>query len=146
MVSILNNSTTQADNVTVLANIPSEITSLGNLQINGVPTSGDIVSGVNIGSIAPSTSKSVTFEGRTQTISAQATKQAMVTVRVSDRDQSDSISMDLTIGQVAGASVSSAQASSGFMAFLRRWYAWIIGGIIMISLFIIVFRRLSSNT
>ena len=64
----------QVNNVNVSANIPSEVASLGNLQVDGVQVSGDIVSGINIGNLAPGTAKSITFEGKTQSISTQATK------------------------------------------------------------------------
>jgi len=142
---VTNSSNAQIDNVSVSANIPNEVSSLGNLQANGVPVSGDIVSGINIGSIAPSTTKLVTFEGKTQTLSTAATEQATATSNVSGATESDSVSINLTTGQVAGASVSSTPASSGFLAFLKRWYLWIIVGLVLIFLFIIVFRRLSSN-
>lgn len=144
MISATNNSTTQIDNVNISANIPTEITSLGDLQINGVPVSGDIVAGVYIGSVAPSTTKLVTFEGRTQTISAAATKQATATSSVSGVTQSDSVSINLAPGQVAAA-VSGASATSGFWGFLKRWYLWILGILVLIFLFIIVFKRFSSD-
>lgn len=149
MISAVNNSTAQIDNAGVSANIPSEISSLGNLQVNGVPVSGDIVSGINIGSIAPSATKSITFEGRTQTISSNATKQATATSNVSGAVQSDSISIDLAAGQVAGAAVSTAPAGPGgypgFWGFLKRWYVWILAAFVIICLFVVVFRRFSSE-
>ena len=148
MISATNNSTAQIDNVNILANIPMEISSLGNLQLNGVPVSGDIVSGINIGSIAPSTSKSVTFEGKTQTLSEPATKQATATSNVSGASGvpsgSDSVSITLNPDQAA-AMVSNAPATSGFTGFLKHWYLWILGAVALVFLFIIVFKRLSSN-
>jgi hypothetical protein len=146
MVSVANNSATQVDNISVLANIPSEITSLGNLQINGVQLSGDIVSGVNMGSLAPGVSKSITFEGKTQSIPAQAVKQAAASINVSGSLQSDYVSIDLIPAQAAGAVVSSSVATSGFWTFLKRWYLWILVGLVLIFLFVVVFRRLSSSS
>jgi hypothetical protein len=149
MVSVANNSGNQANNVNVSANIPSEISSLGNLQINGVQVSGDIVSGINIGSLALGSAKTITFEGKTQTISGTgeypASKQALVTANVSGILQSDSVSINLNPGLAAVASASSSQGTSGFWAFLKRWYLWILVGLVLIFLFIVVFRRLSSN-
>lgn len=145
MISIANNSGSQADNITVSANIPSEVTSLGNLQINGVPVTGDIVAGINIGSLTAGSAKSITFEGRAQSILIQSTKQATATVNVSGVPQSDSLSVNLVTGQVAGASVSDNGSTTGFMAFLKRWYLWIFVGLVLLFLFIVVFRRLSSN-
>ena len=146
MISVSNNSTSQIDNVNISANIPSEISSLGNLQLNGVLVSGDIITGINIGSIAPESDKSITFEGKTQTISGVATKQAIVTSNVSGITQTDTISINLNPSQnQAAAAVSSAPATSGFWAFLKHWYLWILVGLALIFLFIVVFRRLSSN-
>ena len=150
MVSVVNNSATQIGNVNIAANIPSEITSLGNLQINGVSVSGDIISGVNVGSLAPGNAKSVTFEGKSGSISLQTTKQAVATVSaVGYSPQSDSVSIILNTVQVgseiATASVVSS-AASGFWDFVKRWYLWVLVGLVLIFLFIIVFRRLSNNS
>ena len=144
MISALNNSTAQIDNVNISANIPTEISSLGNLQLNGVPVSGDIVTGINIGSIAPSTTKLITFEGKTQVISSLATKQATATSNVLGATQSDSVSINLTPSQ-ATAAVSNTQTTSGFGEFLKRWYLWILGAIVLVFLFVVVFKRLSSD-
>lgn len=144
MISVANSSTAQIDNVIVSANIPTEISSLGNLQINGVPFSGDVISGINIGSVAPTTTKSITFEGKTATISGVATTQAVATSNISGITQSDSVSISFNPAQAAAA-VSNTQATSGFGGFLSRWYIWILVALVIIFLFIVVFRRLSSD-
>ena len=46
----------------------------------------------------------------------------------------------------SAAAVSSAPATTGFMGFLKHWYAWILVALILIFLFVVVFRRLSSET
>ena len=153
MVTVNNNSTKQIDDVNVSANIPTEISSLGNLQINGVMVSGDIVSGINIGSVAPAGTKSITFEGKTQDISAQtagnSAEQAIASTSVSGaQKQSDSVSMSFTATQTTNATaaaISTSQDSSGFMGFLKRWYLWILTGLVLIFLFVIVFKRFSSD-
>ncbi|MCX6723539.1 MAG: hypothetical protein NT094_05800 [Candidatus Staskawiczbacteria bacterium] len=156
MIYATNNSTTQIDNVNILANIPREISSLGNLQVNGIPTSGNIISGVNIGSLGPKTTKSIIFEGKTQTLSENATKQATATINISGSTaqtttaKSDSISINLIPNQnqnqaAAAVSLTPATSESGFMGFFKQWYVWILIGLILIFLFIIVYRRLSSN-
>ena len=145
MVSIANNSNAQLNNVTVTANIPMEITSLGNLQVDETAVSGDIVSGVNVGNIAPATAKIITFEGKTAGISMQSTKQATATVSASGNSRSDSVSIVLNPGQASAAAVSAASGSSGLWEFIKRWYLWILVALVLIFLFIVVFRRLSSN-
>jgi len=148
MISATNSSTTQINNVDVSANIPSEISSLGNLQLNGVPVSGDIVSGINIGSLAPTSTKSITFEGKTQTISSSSTKQATATSNISGDPkgalQSDSVSIILNPIQ-ATAAVSATPTTSGFWEFLKHWYLWILGALVLIFLFFVVFKRISSE-
>jgi len=150
MISAVNNSAVQIDNVIVSANIPAEVSSLGNLKLDGISITGDIVSGVNIGSVASGATKAVTFEGRTQALSAAATKQATATVSVSGVTGSplgsDSVSIDFIPGQETAAAVSNTPAPSGFWAFLKQWYLWILGALVLIFLFIVVFKRLSSES
>jgi len=145
MATISNNSTFQIDNINVSANIPNEISYLGNLQLNGVPISGDIVSGINIGSISPSSAKTITLEGKTQTISTVTTKQAIFSSNILGTTQSDSVSLNFSTGQVTASVATSVPATSGFWEFIKRWYLWIIVGLVLIFLFIIVFKRLSSE-
>lgn len=144
MVSVANSSTSQIDSLSVSANIPGEISSLGNLQINGVAVAGDIVAGVNIGSVAPLSTKSITFEGKTQAITSASTKTATATTTVSGVTQSDTVSIEFTLAE-ASAAVSGTPAASGFGAFLKRWYLWILGGFVLIFLFVVVFKRFSSE-
>ena len=65
---------------------------------------------------------------------------------VNNITQPDSVTMNSNPVQVqSAAAVSSAEATSGFWAFLKRWYLWILALLVLIFLFIVVFRRLSSN-
>lgn len=43
------------------------------------------------------------------------------------------------------AAVSTTPATSGFWGFIKRWYLWILGALILILLFVVVFKRLSSE-
>jgi len=143
MISVANNSSSQVDNVNISANIPQEITSLGNLQLSGTPVSGDIISGINIGPVPASNTKSVTFEGKTQAIGENSTKQA--TAAISGSIQSDSVSINFVPTQAAAAAVSSSPASFSLGAFLRRWYMWLLAGLVLVIVVIVVFRRFSST-
>jgi len=65
---------------------------------------------------------------------------------VNNTMQSDSVTMNPNPAQVQSvAAVSSVEATSGFWPFLKRWYLWILVLLVLIFLFIVVFRRLSSN-
>jgi hypothetical protein len=145
MVATTNSGTSQIDNIKISGSIPSEVASLGNLQIDGVAFAGDIVSGVNIGSLAAQTTKTLTFEGITQTFSESSTKQATATADISGVQKTDSVSLDLNSSQTGAASISSSETTPGFVTFLKRWYLWILVGLVLIFLFVVVFRRLSSN-
>lgn len=140
---IKNNSNAPVSNVSVLANIPSEVNLIGNLKIDDVAISGDIVSGINISSIPANGAKTITFEGKTQAFTTSGEKQATINASANGASQSDALTISLNPNQLAA--VSSATTSSGFIEFLKRWYLWILVAIVMIFLFIIIFRRLSSN-
>lgn len=147
MISVANNSAQIVNNVMVSANIPVEVATLGNLQINGEPFAGDIVSGINIGTLAASEGKVVTFEGRTENILATAVKEAIAKVNISGAEggaKTGTISINFAPDQ-GTAGVAPAEATSGFLEFLKRWYLWIIAGLVIVFLFIIVFKRVSSE-
>ena len=145
LITLNNNSDVQVDNVIVSVNIPSEISYLGNLKIDDVALSGDIVSGINVGSVQAMGKKSITFEGKTQTFSIQEQKQAIASINSVEAVQSDSISISFDASQSSSASISSAPVSGGFIDFIKRWFMWIIAGFILVCLFIAVFKRISSN-
>lgn len=147
LLNVINNSGSQADNVSVSANIPSEIYSLGNLKINDTPASGDIVSGISLGAVAANSSRAITFEGRIQNIQADSQKQATANVNVNGTTQSDSFDIRFKAGQGsadANGVVSEAGSSYPLADFLKRWYVWILAGVVIVFLFIVVYRRVSS--
>jgi len=51
------------DNVVVKVDFPQEVLYKGELMLEGVPYNGDIRSGVTLGSLAPGTTKIITFKG-----------------------------------------------------------------------------------
>lgn len=143
-VTVENNGANQIDNIAVSAEMPGEVASVGNVQIDGASVARDIVSGVNIGSLAALSSKNVTFEGRTQAFSAMEAKQASVKITAGGAEKTDSLEIAFDPSKTGSAAVSGA-VSSGFSDFLKRWYLWILVGVVLVFLFVIVFRRLSTN-
>ncbi len=143
LITVTNNSDSQADNVNVSANLPNEIGYLGNLKVNDISVAGDIVSGINAGSLAARTTKVITFEGKTQALNTEASKQGTASITSGGATQSDTVTINLTPSQAAA--ISSAPPASGFWEFLKRWYLWILVILVLIFLFIVIFRRLSSN-
>jgi len=143
LITITNNSNSQVNGINVSANLPNEIGYLGNLKVNDVSVAGDIVSGVDAGSLAPGTTKVVTFEGKTQALNIEASKLGTASITSGGATQSDTVTINLNPGQAAA--ISSAPPVSGFWEFLKRWYLWILVILVLIFLFIVIFRRLSSN-
>lgn len=148
MANINNYSSNPIDNIVVSANIPSEVYSLGNLQIGGVAVSGDIVSGINIGNIDPNSTKSITFEGKTQNVPPNIRGNANVYANI-DGNSDDKAKSDITYLNFTSTQNLTAAApiyeSSVFWEFLRKWYLWIIAGLVIVLLFIIIFKRFSSD-
>lgn len=56
---------------------------------------------------------------------------------------SDSVTISPNPNQAAAVSLT--PTTSGFMEFLKRWYLWILVAIVLIFLFFVIFRRLSTN-
>ena len=141
---IQNNSNAPADNVIISANIPAEVNLFGNLKIDDIAVNGDIVSGINVSSIPANGSKAITFEGKTQAFTTTGDKQAAINISANGSNQTDKLTINFNpTNQLAA--VSSPSAGSGFIEFLKRWYLWILVAVVMIFLFIVIFRRLSSN-
>jgi len=140
MISINSNSDQQINSVFISANIPAKVTSLGNLKVDNIPLSKDIVAGIDVGPLMPRLTKNITFEGKTQSFSDFSKEQAVTMVNFDGQSKSDSIAMNID-PNYAKASVS--QSSSKFTDFVKKWYLWIIGLLVFIFLFFIVFRRVS---
>jgi hypothetical protein len=145
MITLNNDSESQIDNVIVSVNIPSEISYLGNLNIDNVALSGDIVAGVDIGSVQAMSKKTITFEGKTQNFNIQEKKEAVAFINSIEPHQSDSVYVNFDNNQPNSAAISSVPMSQLIWEFIKRWFMWIITGIVMIVLFVTIFRRISSN-
>jgi len=148
-IIVKNISATPLDGVAVRAEIPAEIIDITELKVDGVIFSGNVTAGINIGSVLPNTSKFITFAGKaivpiTQTLTKQIT--AIATSNVFVGVDSMAINFQPTVaGASTVASIESSTESSSFVKFLKRWYIWILIAIVLIFLFIVIFRRISSN-
>ncbi len=143
MLTAKNDSAAQSENVAASASLPGEISLIGNIKMDNSSLAGDIISGISIGSLAPYAEKTITFEGKTQAINAESTKQAVATITSGSYKKTDSLTLNFQPSQTGA--VSGASQASGLVNFLKRWYLWILVGAVLIFLFIVVFRRLSSN-
>ncbi len=63
-VEVSSTGSSTANNVKIRDIMPSQISYLGNLKINGYSSSGDIQSEINLGNLTPGTTKVITFDAR----------------------------------------------------------------------------------
>jgi hypothetical protein len=144
LIVLKNNSENSVNNVFIKAELPNEVGSITNLKINNVSLNGDIASGVNIGAVPPNASIIATFEGAVQQSALPISKQISANVSYSDLlSNADSFGINIR-ENTKSISVASVSGFS-FGGFLKRWYLWIIIAIVLIVVFAIVFKRLSSD-
>jgi len=133
------------NDVTVRTDIPAEIVSASEVKIDGMISDGNIISGINLGNFPPNASKIITFEGKTQPLITQvSTKQITGIISFGSFSGSDSLVVNFQ-PTIAGATTTASLKSSLFVEFFKRWYIWILLAIVLIFLFFVIFRRLSSN-
>ena len=145
LIVVKNISTALINDVTVRTDIPAEIVSASEVKIDGMISDGNIISGINLGNFPPNASKIITFEGKTQPLITQvSTKQITGIISFGSFSGSDSLVVNFQ-PTIAGATTTASLKSSLFVEFFKRWYIWILLAIVLIFLFFVIFRRLSSN-
>jgi len=138
-------SPTLINNVALRVDMPGEIVGASEIKVDGIIINGNITSGVNIGNFDQNVSKIVTFNGKIQSLIAQVSaKQITGIVSSGSISNSDSLTINFQ-PTVDGVLTPPQSKSSPFMDFVKRWYIWILLAIVLIFLFIVIFRRLSSN-
>jgi len=147
MLSTSNTSANLIEDANISVTIPGQLTNIGDLKVNGTSFAGNIESGIIIDSIAPNTTYAITFEGTTKELSENFSGQAVALSSVSGITKNDSVNISIQAYQPdqSPASISSSEKPAGFWAFLKRWYLWILGGVVLVFLFIIVYKRFSSE-
>lgn len=144
LIIIKNTSATSINDVTVRADIPVEIVGTSELKIDGKAFNGNITSGINLGNFSSNVSKTIVFEGKTQSPITQVSAKQIIGIASSGAlSSSDSLVINFQ-PTVAGAATASLESSS-FAEFFKRWYIWILIALVLIFLFIVIFRRLSSS-
>jgi len=143
LAAVKNNTDKEIQNVNISAVIPAEVAMIGNVKIDGNPAGGDIINGIAISSIPANGTKTVTFEGKTQSFATGGQKQAVANAKADNSAQSDSLNLNFVPGQPGA--VLEAPAASGFLGFIKRWYLWILVAMMLVFLFVVIFRRLSQN-
>src|SRR3989338_2825016 len=126
-------------NAMVSADLTNNIAYTGNLTIDAAAAAGSVVSGIDLGSLAANTSKAIYFTG---TIQSQNSQAVQVIASTSSQNMSDS---DFFTVNITGGTATAAVSDSPFIEFIKAWYLWIIIIGVLIALFVIIFRRLSTN-
>ncbi len=141
VITVKNISNSQVDNASISANFTNAISYTGNLKIDDVTSVGNITSGIEMGTLPPNTSKAISFSGTVQAETAQAIS---VLARVSSGSMYDTDY--LTVNVLApGSSLTAAVSVNPFVDFVKKWYLWGIIILVLLILFIIIFRRLSAS-
>ncbi len=157
LLAVKNTSSSQIDNATVSVDAISNITYSSNIKINETISAGNLVSGVNLGSIAANTSKAILFSGNIQPNNNSQTLNIVGRVAGQNLSNSDTLTINITpqsaavqssLASKSTAAVSSTPATNGstFSDFAKKWYIWVLAIIILIALFVVIFRRLSRES
>jgi|SRR3989338_388289 len=163
MLAVKNTSNLAMNNVVVKASM-ANLTYAGGLIIDTVSSQGDLVSGVTLGTLFPKSSKILFFTVTVPQDASPAVVQLSATSNVGtlvqDTDYitvtvaAPTVAVPETTGMVTGdtnptTTITTPAAATGnsFLDNLKKnLYIWIIIAIILVAIFIIIFRKLSSDT
>ncbi len=141
VIAIKNISNSPVDNASVSVDLTGTINYTGNLKIDNISSAGNVASGINLGTLAPNTSRAVSFTGTVQSSTVQAIR---VSVKIASDNMADADFLTINI-PVTSSSLTAAVSVNPFVDFVKKWYLWAIIIIVLIILFVIIFRRLSTN-
>ena len=161
LLTVKNISDSPIDDVSVKVNITKDVDYNNDLKIDDVSSEEDIELGVNLGSIPQKTSKALSFTGIVQSEDTQKEiKEVKIIGTINSGSLSDidfftihtippspSTPQNQQAPQVENktnsttASVGDSQATNLF----KRWYVWLAIVIVLASLFVVIFKKLSSN-
>jgi len=140
LVVVKNRSDKTLDNISVRAELPDDIAYEGGLKMEGVSLSGDIISGVNIGSLGPNSASALTFKGKTGSGNLErAAAEVAAVAKAGGLSDTHILAVDFTAGGMAGLGLA---AIMNF--FIGKWYFWVFAVLILLYLFFVVFRRVFS--
>lgn len=154
LLVVKNTSAHQLDNVLVTATLTDAVAYTGNLKIGTLSSAGNIASGVAMGSLPPKASEVLSFTATAAAPTNQGGMQIIATANASGGAYDSDFVVAYTNAQISpGAApttitttATAPAAPNSFVNNLKKnWYIWVIILIILAVVFIIIFRRLSSN-
>lgn len=145
LAEIENKSDFSAQDVLLKIDFGEEIAYDGGLKIDDIESAGDLISGLNLGTIPPKIKKKILFSGSVK--SDTFGKEIKISAIVSSEKIQNSDFLAVITGTVSEKNNFTASLI-GFSAigFIKQRYLWFIGGAILIALFFIIFKKLSSET
>lgn len=153
LVTIKNVSDKSLENVIVVINLGENIAYGNDLKINDVTSSETTISEIPLGTIEKNISKALSFTGIAK--AGEIETEVEVTSKVTSGTLSNEDFFTLTIDKkpeiVASATSQENQISTAavnnnpFIGFLKKWYIWFLVSVVMIVLFIMIFRKVSSQ-
>jgi len=145
-IGIKNQNNFPLDGSKLMVNFPVEILQPENIKINDISLSGDLSRGVEIQRIEANQETIITFEADTQKITEEVTKEIASSLNYAGSVFQDLIQIHFVPPKVAGFATAAIEPSIDEKKFWEKWSWWIIGLIVFILLFFIVFRRLSKTS
>ncbi len=149
VVVIKNTSDKTLDKVTVKIDPTEKVANLTNIKINGADSTENLIDGINLGSLQKGDSKIIAFDATVVTQNIQSGIKVSGTVTAGKITDNDFLTVNVQSNKISAAPVenknTAAVGNSSLFDFLKKWYIWGILIIVLIFLFIIIFRRLSSN-
>lgn len=149
VVVVKNTSDKALDNVMIKIDPTEKIANLSNIKIDATDSKENLINGINLGSLAKGASKVITFNGTVVTQNIQSGVKILGTVTAGKITDNDSLVVNVQSSTITANSTESKNTASvensSLMTFIKKWYVWGILIIVLIFLFVIIFRRLSSN-
>ena len=143
LVVIKNTADVPTNNLSVKVDISEKISYVGDLKIDNTDFTGNVGTGIDIGALAPKTSKSMVFSGQVKDDAPLTLINVLLTVNSMGYSDSDSLVVNV---QSESQENSSNQSFFSWLGdFLKEQYIWVIIVIVLVVLFVILYRRFSSN-
>lgn len=143
---IENKSDSSAKDILLKIDFGEGITYDGGLEIDGIESAGDLISGLNLGTLPSKIKKKITFSVSVKSDFAQKELKVIANVNSGEIQKSDFLAI-LTTGEFSQKSnfIASLSAAPAVNFIKERWF-WFIGGAILLFLFFVIFKKLSLET
>lgn len=146
LITVKNVSNLPVNNVLVRTDIGDSVEYMDNLKINDSPSIGNIIYGIDLGIIYPNILKTVSFNGLIKAEDIQNKKSVKITsvINYGNMYNTDFLTVNIEPGQNKVNIAPAALTSSSITNLSKKWYFWMIIAV-LVFLFVIIFRKLSSR-